>query len=874
MKRDNPLPTPFFPIAIAFLSGIVISDYLAFSLKIESLSRIVSVVFVCFVILLVLGLILRPNKGRSSIFSDALLIILCLLGGTIRLIASCQIPDNHIAHFQAEDVPVYLEGTVTEKPVYYSPKNELRENDKEGGYFILQTEHLSWGAENVSVTGKIKVSFSVNNESEKISLDNLIRYGNRLRVLGRISSPSEPTNPGEFDSRLSLKRNSIHKTLIIKHINHINLFGSNKTVWGSLQEIREFLSSRIDDYFPNPQKDAAAHSGARSASAETRREPRLWRDDAKSGLLKALLLGERSAVSNRIESVFRQTGTIHYLSVSGLHLAMMTGFFYLIMGLLGITGRTRALLLMAIALLYALLSGMATPISRALIMVIIYFGAEIFNRKPNPLNALSLSALVITLYNPQETFDIGFQLSFISVLSIINFTPFFLSLFIRDDNKELLPDFLQPSIPERIIIFLRDYLYNGVAVSLSVTLGIFLIVFSYFNIISPISILANLVLTPLIFIIMLVGFINLVFISAGVYSLFIPLLSGIIHCLFWLAKLFSHLPFAYFYLQYAPAVFIWLFYAVFFLYLIRHKLKAIRLAYFVVFYILFILVFIGWASLSGLSRSKGNLTITMLDVRQGACLVIETPEGKTILYDAGTASPRDVGSNVIARFLWSRGIREIDILILSHSHLDHIDGVPNIIERFKVKKVFVSPYFDYTSNGKRVMKLLRGHCRELENVALGDQIQFDSLVTAEVLNPPPVVSRFSSKDENDFSLCLKIKYLNRTILLTGDIERKGIEWLTQNEDIDIRADILQIPHHGLSIRGDKPSLPNPHNELIRKVQPTYALINTGEEPDEDVLEIYKKGNIKILSNHIYGAVRIEIVKESIWIWFGSSPLRW
>jgi competence protein ComEC len=841
MKDSTILPRPFFAIAVAFISGIVLSDYLL--CRVSSAILVKTILFISSAVILLFISCQIIKTSRQTVLPDIFLIILCLLGGSFRLLISNNLQGNHIAKFQSNDVPVYLEGVVIKKPIYYQPrKNEFfpDDNNTKSGYFIIKARRISWADETSSVSGKVRVSF-YGWKSVEI-LDN-IRYGVSIRILGRVYSPRAPTNPAEKDYSKYLKREGIYKTIRIKSPEHLTFLKSDKQIslWSFLETIRDFLSQQSRKHF-SPEH---------------------------SSFLQGILLGERDTFPADLETKFMRTGTIHYLTVSGLHLAMFIAFMFFILSIAGIKDRVRAISLIAIALFYALLTGLGTPVTRALIIVTIYLSAEVFNRKSNSINSLSLSALLITLYNPNEVFSVGFQLSFLSVLSIITFIPILTGLLKRGTTDNYLPSIIPQSIFYWLFLISRKYLLNAIALSISVWFGIFLIILHQFNIITPVVVLANLILLPIIFFIMVAGFILLPLLSLDIYSYLVPFESLLVKILDAIVGGLEKIPFGYFYLPDIPVVFIWVFYLGFFLYLIRHHLKFFRLRYFVGLVVIFVFgFFIYLVSQQRYCKTDG-LFLTMLDVKQGAAFVIQTPERKTLIYDAGTIGVRDVGEQVIAPFLWKKGITTIDYLILSHSHLDHINGVKSLSERFRIKKVISSPYF----SDKRISFLSHNKI-PIERVSKSNKIYSEPNMSLDILGPPGNLTQTHRQyEENDLSLVLKIAYKDKSIILAGDIQANGIEWLIHNMDIGVSADVFQIPHHGLSIKTDKKSLLGSSRlqrdplqasksyieELLIRINPKYVLINAdGSKIDDDILETCQKMNIEILSNHRYGAVTIKI----------------
>jgi competence protein ComEC len=267
-----------------------------------------------------------------------------------------------------------------------------------------------------------------------------------------------------------------------------------------------------------------------------------------------------------------------------------------------------------------------------------------------------------------------------------------------------------------------------------------------------------------------------------------------------------------------------------------------------------LLWFFIWAFSSGMVHKQDGLTLTMLDVKQGAAFVLRTPNGRTILYDCGTFGSRDVGEQVVAPFLWNKGITKIDTLILSHAHLDHINGLPGIMERFRVKTLLISPHFNRTFWGKRMLGLLNRYKISLTEISSYMKIDMDGDLSFEILGPP---NQRISDNENDLSLVLKIRYGNKSILLTGDIQAEGLKALLDSNK-DLSADILQIPHHGFALKPDKTGR-NYLEELIAKVTPSEIVINTdGGEIDEGILDICQPKDIIIHTSDKDGAVELNL----------------
>ena len=187
-----------------------------------------------------------------------------------------------------------------------------------------------------------------------------------------------------------------------------------------------------------------------------------------------------------------------------------------------------------------------------------------------------------------------------------------------------------------------------------------------------------------------------------------------------------------------------------------------------------------------------ELRVTFLAVGHGGCIVLETPDGRTLLYDAGSMAGPELVRRQVAPFLWSRGVRRIDEVFLSHADLDHFNGVPALLERFSVGQVTLTPTFaDKSTPGVTLMlDELERHGVRVRIARAGDLFSAGG-VRLEVLHPP---ERGPDGPENARSLVLSVKHLGHSLLLTGDLEKAGLERVLGLPKQ--RVDVLMAPHHG------------------------------------------------------------------------------
>jgi len=269
------------------------------------------------------------------------------------------------------------------------------------------------------------------------------------------------------------------------------------------------------------------------------------------------------------------------------------------------------------------------------------------------------------------------------------------------------------------------------------------------------------------------------------------------------------LPYSYWYVGMVPDWWLWIFYPGLLAFLTWECLqKHWRWG---------LLLGLGWLCV-GLVRLSGLLAIppdelrcTFLAVGHGGCTVLETPDGRTLLYDAGALGGPDVTRRQIAPYLWYRGIRRIDEIILSHADLDHFNGLPALLERFAVGQVTCTPTFvDKKTPGVGLtLAYLERYRVPRRIVYAGDRLRAGE-VELEVLHPPAVGPE---GNENARSLVLLVRHAGHTLLLTGDLEGPGLARVLAQPAV--HADIFMAPHHGSRLANTA--------ELARWAQPRIVV---------------------------------------------------
>lgn len=671
---------------------------------------------------------------KKNTVSHIFLYVALILFGAVYYQNYNILPKYHIANFISQDgEKVFMKGVIVDSPVW---KDALY--GKEKANFTVRTDLLTKGDEVYSVSGLVKVSLYSDQRSEKIKLgDEIIAYGN-------LATPQGLKNRGLFDYSNYLKIKNIHAIFTASGPGSIQIVESSRV--NRIQLWADSLRRGIND-------------------AMTR-----YVDGRYSGFLKAILTGERAELDDSTLDDFIRTGTVHVIAISGLNIALIAGIFFFIFRLFGIKRKVNLLLTSMLLIFYCLVAGSSPPVVRATIMFVVASIGYIIDRESDILNSLAIAAFIILIGNPNELFDPSFQLSFASIFGIILFSPKIESFFGGRTN----------------------YLIKSAAVSISAIIAVSPIVARYFNIFSPIAVIANLIIVPALFIITIVSFVYLFLYALGFKTLLFlagGVLSLLMQATFYLNHLFAAMPLSYIRVPSAPAWFILIYYVfIFFLFFSERKKELVIL-------LLLAANFMVWGNI--FHPHKPELRITFFDVGKGDSMLIEFPNKTTMLIDAGSGGIdglSDTGRSIVAPSLWNKGISRIDAVISTHFHSDHMGGVLYVLKNFNVGCV-MDPGYQAGSNGRLYDKyrktILQKKFRRLV-IEDGDEILGFGDARLFVVNPPSHREGWSA---NDSSIAIKLEYKNFSALFCADISSKAMESMLKYNDL-LRSDILKVPHHG------------------------------------------------------------------------------
>jgi DNA internalization-related competence protein ComEC/Rec2 len=470
------------------------------------------------------------------------------------------------------------------------------------------------------------------------------QVGDELRLYGELSVPRAVLNPGEFDYGNFLKQQNIaavFQTIGKKSVRVVRE-GTRFSPARILATIRRDLAALIDKLY--------------SAS--------------EAGILKALVLGLRSDVAPEVRGQFMKTGTIHLLAISGLNITMIAGTFYFLLLFSGLGHRKTALFTILIVMIYVGLAGGGIPVQRAgyasaLVLLGVFIG-----RPTHLLNALCFAFFVLLLWNPKSLWNIGFQLSFLSVFSLVVILPF-LSRF--------------------------SAWTLSLGSSLAVLFGTFPVVLFHFNIFSPVSILANLAAIPLfdaaLFGALLallangVPFLNMLLIYGSSWILKIGLIW--VQCL-------SKWRWGYWFVERPSLSHLAAYYVSMAMILILHKRNFYGKRS-------FMMVLIGfWLSVSAfffIGRGNSRFELTLLSSGRNQIAHTRFLNGAHWLFNAGRNFPSDQGEWLITPFLRDRGIQRLEVILLSDLSKKHTGGLESILRDFPTRHLLYPAGFLRGSEG-------------------------------------------------------------------------------------------------------------------------------------------------------------------------------
>ena len=808
------MPQPSFFLLIGLITGIVIGNFFEIS----------GILIFSFWIIAFIALLIAYRRSFCKL-SFSLIFIITALAGVFNISNHTPVSCSNKTILQYIDSGrKTVEGIVIDSSPAYSNKNIL----------IVQCLRVINDGSYAAVEGKARLIVP-----DYMTFD----YGDYIRFHSPLKKISGFHNPGCFDYEKYFGRQGILASGFIANDAQIIVLRKNSAgkIKLHLETFRAYLREVIFNNSPSPQRE----------------------------IIAAMTIGDKKAIPEAIREIFNKTGTSHILAISGLHVGLVAASAFFLTAILlksseylmlrFIIIKIAAASAFVFILFYALIAGMGVTVVRATLMASIFLIALIIGKQKDIYNTLALAGLIILIISPDALFDISFQLSFLAVLSIIYIVP-----------RIPRPSFIDsPTLPLPIAAISR-YLYISTAVCIAATIGTLPLIVSYFNRVSLVAVIANLIIVPLLGIMVLtlaMACVFSAFFSAAFAGLFIKAASFFVGLSVALIEKLASLPWSSFNFIKPILPEIVLFYVFIFLLLqlivflnkkelgynfcMRHP-AALKYS------IIMVLVFFAGDALYLVlkDRFSDNLRITTIDVGQGSSLLIELPGGKKMLIDGGGRADGDfdIGKLVLAPYFYHRRIIKIDTIALTHPHPDHLQGLIHIAENFRVGEVWTTGLRtndDLFQKWERILE--RKKINKINMSAQTPPIKINN-IDLEIFWPLKPQGTFIDSSAyvaiNDSSLVLKLKYKNVSILVTGDIS-SAVEQSLIKSNRELQSSILIVPHHGSN---DSSSY-----DFIRKVACRYAVISSGrgnvfKHPHPLTIARYEAAGVHIFRTDRDGAI--------------------
>ena len=700
-------------------------------------------------------------------------------------------------------------GDVANIPALSIPKDNaslVGQSDSPRTLLLMKTKSVLRGEETIRSQGLLRVLID-GDATEHLC------WGDRIQLTGQIDLPEPTQNPGEFDFSRHMQRQGISAMA----------FARNPAAANVIQPARAWNPKRWFNTF-------------RQQTTMLLRDNLTAKNRATA---EALLLGNRGHLTPDVERDFIASGTMHLLAISGLHVGILFAFLVRLQNLL-LVPRTRALLLASlVCIFYALLTDLRPSVMRATGFILLYVLGQTLYRDIRIGSLIGATAMLLILLNPSIAFDVGAWLSFLAVGAlgwVSEHDP-------PPDDRAAPSDAVtwQEQIRESLGQF-REWLRLNYRRMLAITVLAAPMVATQFHVVSLMGMVINILLIPVTTITLICGYVTIfvgLFVPPAASIVAIPF-DGMLSILQFGVSLAADVRIGFVMIPDLPKWFVPAYYGLLAL-SVMAQISIVRRCFRIGLLVFVIIVF---RTICQVPEHDG-LTCSVLSVGHGNAVVVQTPDNRVLLFDAGAMHRGERTADTVCRFLWNRGHRMIDAIVISHPDLDHYNAVASLMERIPVGHVLLTAEFVRTESPtvQRVLDGISSLDLPVSILSSDDSVACNDLQIRFLKAYPHTASSLS---DNEASVAALLEYRGRRICLPGDLEGHGqIQLLSSLPP----CDVLMSPHHG----SPKSNMP----DLATVVDPAYVIVSARNDHSRNHLaRVY--GSASVIYTSTSGCITVHV----------------